>query len=284
LRSLLDHLRITEIMFHPAGEPTTEFIELQNTGLRPLDLAGVRFTEGIRFTFDEQRLDPGASLVLAADEAAFRQRYGNDVPLVGIYEGRLDNGGETLTLSLPMVTEVAILRFRYEDHWEPATDGQGHSLVFHSQGASLIDPSPQAWTKADSWRRSTEIGGHPAGFPPLETQGTSYVAWSALHGIGSPDEDADGDGLSNLFEYALATDPNLPEPGSSAHLIREGSLLYLDMTIVARPDLVVTLESSADLRQWQSLGALALPMDRVQLDAPERGARYIRVRLERIPE
>src|SRR5205085_7792538 len=59
-------LRITEINFNPlapATGPTTaddyEFIELQNTGATPTDVAGVKISGGIDFTFHSTTIIPG---------------------------------------------------------------------------------------------------------------------------------------------------------------------------------------------------------------------------------
>src|SRR5688572_7097298 len=52
--SLLDNLRITEVMYQPAatsGSSDYEFVELQNIGTTPLDLSGVRFTNGLEYEF-----------------------------------------------------------------------------------------------------------------------------------------------------------------------------------------------------------------------------------------
>ena len=57
-RATTDHLRITEIMYHPT-DPNTEYIELKNTGDEPICLNGVTFTDGITFTFGSTILDPG---------------------------------------------------------------------------------------------------------------------------------------------------------------------------------------------------------------------------------
>jgi hypothetical protein len=48
---LLDKLRITEILYKPNGGNDYEFIELLNIGSTPLNLSGVRFNNGIDYTF-----------------------------------------------------------------------------------------------------------------------------------------------------------------------------------------------------------------------------------------
>ena len=48
---LLNDLRVTELMYHAREGDTLDYIELQNVGDASLNLAGVRFTEGISFMF-----------------------------------------------------------------------------------------------------------------------------------------------------------------------------------------------------------------------------------------
>src|SRR5205814_711499 len=74
-------LVITEIMYHPqtppAGSPFTaedfEFVELKNIGATALDLDGIRFTNGIAFSFGGSavtRLDPGGHVLVVKNLAA----------------------------------------------------------------------------------------------------------------------------------------------------------------------------------------------------------------------
>lgn len=77
-----------------------EFIELKNTGTRPLNLSGVVFTEGIRYAFqDGTCLAPGEFAVIASQASSFAARYPG-VSARGDYLGHLSNGGEPLELSL----------------------------------------------------------------------------------------------------------------------------------------------------------------------------------------
>src|SRR5207247_446766 len=82
-----NRLRVTEIMYHPAPPlPTSrylpgdfEYIELQNTGTQPLNLAGYHFDKGITFTFGARTLDPGERVLVVHNQAAFESRYGTDL-------------------------------------------------------------------------------------------------------------------------------------------------------------------------------------------------------------
>lgn len=162
-------LVLSEIMYNPQGEDDTdgdefEFVELKNTGSGTIDLAGVAFTAGIDFTFAAgTTLDPGALLVLASNPSAFEARYG--FAPVGTYTGRLDNGGERLTLSDAAGATLASLRYNDKYPWPQGPDGDGFSLT-------LRDPSTQPDpSQADNWRPSSQQGGSPGadegGFPSI---------------------------------------------------------------------------------------------------------------------
>ena len=129
LLALLRELRITEIMYHPIGGSDYEFTELQNTGGRTLELAGVRIAGGVRFTFPDMTLAPRECILVVSDAEHFRANYGEEVRIAGEYDGKLDNGGESILLQLPEPVDAAILRFKYDDSWFPETDGQGSDLL-----------------------------------------------------------------------------------------------------------------------------------------------------------
>ena len=143
---LLGGLRITEIMYHPSGDADAEFIELQNVGPAPLELGGVRFTQGIEFTFPEMTLAPDEYVVLVRDLPTFISRYGDTANVAGQYVGSLSNGGEDLVVKLPSPLEASLMRFDYNDTWHPITDGAGYSL-------QIIDPAAEAstWDYRESW-------------------------------------------------------------------------------------------------------------------------------------
>jgi hypothetical protein len=144
---LLDGLRITELMYHAPQGSTCDYVELQNVIDEALDVNGVRFGKGISFTFPPLTLQPGETVVVAADPGAFRSTYGAGPRVVGPYGGNLSNGGEEIVLQLPAPYDAAMLRFTYSDTWYPDADGGGKSLV-------IQDPAgpPVTWNDPESWR------------------------------------------------------------------------------------------------------------------------------------
>jgi hypothetical protein len=154
------NLRITEIMYHPidAGhpdDPNTEFIELTNAGSAKINLSMVLFTKGIDFAFPNLELAPHAYTLVVRDPAAFKARYGDDLPVAGQYTGNLANGGERLQLQ--DAAGQVIEDFSYDDGWYELTDGKGYSLTVESM--ALADPS--GLNDQSSWRPSAQAGGSP---------------------------------------------------------------------------------------------------------------------------
>ena len=142
-------------MYHPEN-PDLEFIELTNIGSLPVNLKGVRFTGGIDYVFSEGTLETGQCLILAGNEAAFTAQVPEGVRIAGQYSGKLSNGGETIEVTLPKPANLAIQRFKYNDKWYSATDGNGRSL-------SVIDVTADVkrWDDLTNWRPSPENGGTP---------------------------------------------------------------------------------------------------------------------------
>jgi hypothetical protein len=84
---------------------------------------------------------------------AFALRYGNGIPVAGVWSGGLSNSSETITLGSG---DDVFQQFTYSDLWYPSTDGLGFSL-------EIIDPSAavDSWNVAASWKPSGLVGGTP---------------------------------------------------------------------------------------------------------------------------
>lgn len=182
----LEHLRITEVMYHPVGGSSLEFIEIQNTGSEPLSLNGVSFDEGqpfAAFSFGNITLAPGQYAVLVADEMAFASHYGNSIPIAGIWaSGALSNGGENVELRDPLGNTIHNFTYNDQAPWPVEADGIGPSL-------EVIDPEGD-YNDPLNWRASAFADGSPGAAEAI---------------------DADGDGLSDIRENALGTNPNLTD-------------------------------------------------------------------------
>jgi hypothetical protein len=189
--SAVDNLRITEVMYNPpappAGSPYAsddfEYLELQNIGSTPLSLPGIRFVEGISFTYPAGpgeattatllRLQPGQYVAIARNIATFQSRYGTGIPVAGPYSGALSNGGESLWLQ--DAQGKTILRFAYQDSgdWPGRADGHGSSL--EALDATLT--SPTACANGNAWRSSAEFNGSPG------RKGLEPIAWVKINEV-----------------------------------------------------------------------------------------------------
>jgi hypothetical protein len=160
-----ESLRISEIMYHPAdtGKPTdpnTEFIELTNIAPQAINLNFVQFANGVSFTFPWYTLAPHAYCLVVKDTAAFKATYGAGLPIVGQWQGSLNNGGERIELQ--DAAGRVIQDFKYKDSWYDTTNGGGFSLV-------LRDPAtadPNNLSDPALWRPSTNPGGSPGAPDP----------------------------------------------------------------------------------------------------------------------
>ena len=147
-----DDIRINEIHYNPQDEFINgqiirgrdfEFIELKNRGTTPVNLSDVIFERGVTIFFpDDFIIPPGGFAVLAEDAANFELKYGFPPDLV--WEGRLDNGGETLRFIGP--DKETIDRVNYDDvfPWNPIPDQGQYSLALID--CSVSNNSPANWT------------------------------------------------------------------------------------------------------------------------------------------
>lgn len=153
-RPVTQPLRISEVMYHSLEGEAYEFIELQNIGERPAEVANLSFTAGIRYTFppDAPPVSPGGLVVLVRQAAPFEQKYPG-VPIAGVYEGRLSNQGERLTLQTVTGQVVDSVAYADRQGWPVSADGRGDSLV----RVDLRLPGDQA----TNWRASRQLHGTP---------------------------------------------------------------------------------------------------------------------------
>ncbi len=213
---------LTEVMYHP-GSPTAEeslighvdsddfeYIEVMAKGDQPVDLTGVTFDAGVRHTFtlgESAIINAGEAGVIVRDVAAFRYRYGDTVRVLGIYDGNLNNNGETIRLLA--ADGSAISEFEYGDggSWPPLADGEGFSLVRVSP-ESDDDPNRGA-----SWRASAEAGGSPAAsetVAPLMVYVNEILANSTAPEVDRIELYNDGDADVDISGWFLTDDPNTP--------------------------------------------------------------------------
>ncbi|MBM3845869.1 MAG: hypothetical protein FJ405_06245, partial [Verrucomicrobia bacterium] len=153
--SLSENLRVSEIMYNPPGGSEYEFVELLNIGDASLDLTGVQFTEGIAYTFGPTTLGAKEHLVVVKNQELFSSRYRTAGMKIapGIFSGRLDNGGERISLADSNGLVFLSLSYGTTQPWPTEADGTGKSLESRNPSGNAADPA--------NWRASPEAGGSP---------------------------------------------------------------------------------------------------------------------------
>ena len=196
-------LVVTEIHFNPAS-PTAEellvdpsfrnedfeFVEIRNLASHAVELAGLRFVDGIRFDFPSNAslvMEPGSYLVLVKNTLAFAARYAEiPSPVVGGYDGNLSNGGEVL--GLQSVGGGELHEFAFDDDWFAGPDGEGYTLVLKDEGMLPLDGS-----SVEVWRESSVLHGSPGAVDPGLIQlriaaiqslnGSVVIEWLGVAGV-----------------------------------------------------------------------------------------------------
>lgn len=81
----------------------------------------------------------------------------------------------------------------------------------------------------------------------------SFESWlESYPGIGSADDDSDGDSRSNFLEYALLTDPTVPQADAPPLVVFEDGRQTLTFTRLTPPsDVLYMLQISPDLANWR---------------------------------
>lgn len=182
---------ISKIMYHPpdlsggVDNVVDEFIELRNITAANVPLWCLyvneqgygmaaatntwRLEDAVNYSFPQNlSLAPNGRLMVVgfdpitnpAQLDAFRARYSlpNDIPILGPWQGKLSNNGETITLSYPdkpdvfptniVMPYVVMDKVAYKDSWAwpIAADGNGAALVRldpHSYGNDLTNWTAQ---------------------------------------------------------------------------------------------------------------------------------------------
>ena len=142
----LQALTISEVMYHSstAAASGDEFIEIYNENVDPVDLSGYSICNGINFVFPRGTyLDGHSYLVVCADEAVIRDRYGI-TNTIGNWAGSLDNSGERIEICNTGGKVVVEMRYNDRGKWPVGADGTGHTLALKAPFLDVDD--------ADNWR------------------------------------------------------------------------------------------------------------------------------------
>ena len=152
-------IAISELHYNPdGGSENTEFLEIFNLSDRPVNLRNTRFSNGIRYDFPTKRdtiLSPGKRVVLVSSLYHMNLFYGLGLPVAGIYEGQLNNDGESIRFEESDGTLIADFTYNDSAPWPPDPDGQGASLTLAAPHIGSDGNNPF------HWRSSSVVGGTP---------------------------------------------------------------------------------------------------------------------------
>lgn len=236
------NLVVSELYYNPPGQDEgAEFLELLNIGSDELDLTGIRFTEGVIFTFPAgTTLAVGQRILLVGDLIAFEKEFGSGFNIAGAFEGNLANSGETI--SLARADGTVIQSFTYSDSapWPVEADGDGFSLTL-----TVPECAPDH-NLAFNWRASLRPGGSPG-----TTDAPDYLVWKASFGNPADDADPDGDGWTVVEEFYFGGAPDRQDdlaPGYSFD--RSAGTITATLTRRKGVEAKLILEASPDLKAW----------------------------------
>ncbi|MDE0594093.1 MAG: lamin tail domain-containing protein [Roseibacillus sp.] len=130
-----------------------EFVEICNVSASAVNLDGMKFTNGLTFTFPVTNLPAGGYVVVVKDREAFEVRYGTGLPVAGQFTGTLDNGGERIAFATWNGTGTQDFTFDDGGTWPGRANGIGSSL-------EIINTAGD-YGNSENWRSSCEYNGSP---------------------------------------------------------------------------------------------------------------------------
>ncbi|MBT3468140.1 MAG: hypothetical protein HN467_02340 [Opitutae bacterium] len=268
----------SEILYNPdvvTGQDFNdlEYLEVFNSGRTAVSLANWRIQGGVDYSFpDGTILGPAQALVVLSfnplnplnkDKVLlFEKTYGLtlDAHFLGGYSGSLSNTGERLSLHMvdisPLEAPSVIpnplhdeVRYEVIPPWASAS-GTAKSI-------NRLEPARYG-NDSTSWVLDEPTPGQH-GIPVPDTDLDGLPDTWELEYFGdidqSPELDFDSDGLTNLLEFALASNPanpgSVPVYSTGLHLDTESYFTFTYTRRAGELGLQINLEFSNNLKAWE---------------------------------
>jgi len=311
---------ISEIMYEGQsnvdglGQAQLEYVELHNISEQVVPLFNTvepqntwRLRGGVKLDFPvNTTLPPGGYLLLvgfnlAAEPsiaARFRKHYNvpSGVPIIGLFDGRLANGGESVRLLQPDNTQglshddagfvpylpVENVSYDNREPWPSDADGTGLSLQRKATGK--FGDEPDNWLAAvpTAGRANAKTSGGDSDADGMDD------AWELAHKLNPANAadamaDADNDGVTNLVEFRSGTDPN---DTTSRFLIQSievtGGLVTISVHVSMGRRYCVEFSDEVN-SGWTKLAEFTTDNDqrlaKVESNAPLGQARFYRIQM-----
>jgi len=255
-------VQTTEIHFHPANS-LPEYLEVANTSSTAEFLGGWTLRGEVDYDFPPSfSVAPGEGIVIVSFDpvvfptlaTAFREQYSvpAGVRLVGPWSSGDTLSNTTGTVRLrrrvpPPDDEPTSVGLMIEDEvnylssapWPTGASGTGRSV--HRLGIFRQASDPTAWTSGQL-DPGTGLPGYPAW----------QLEYFPTCGAGTPSGDNDLDGLPNLMEYLLGSDPHT-FTALSTSVDSSGAFTHFTLDYTLRTDhddFSLSAEQSGNLDTW----------------------------------
>ncbi|WP_395742930.1 beta strand repeat-containing protein [Prosthecobacter sp.] len=205
------------------------YLDGLNPGTYFLHIPASQFTTGSPL----EGLLPMSSVV-AGDDDVGQDLIFNNNPAV--------NGASTGLFTLrPGFCPVGAAESGAEGSVDDAIDAR----VDLTRDLGVVAPAGTGFAASEAIRRYIVTGGFTASVLP---GASTFATWSQGSDIGGATDDPDEDGIPNLLEYALGTDPASPLQANRFSLAFHGSLVaLLTQPTATHDDLTISIETLTDL-------------------------------------
>jgi DNA/RNA endonuclease YhcR with UshA esterase domain len=189
-------LVISEISYNDkTGPDDFEFVEIYNNSSATIELGGIKFGQGVTFTFGEYALAAKKAVVVAKFADTIESVFG--IKPVGSFGGGLSNSGENVEILNSLNQTIDFVAFDDASPWDVTADGGGPSLQLKS-----FYLNPKDNDDGNNWTVDfAKFGILPTGDTLWATPGSVPVNYAKIKEVRR--EDTDGVNAANGSKVEL---------------------------------------------------------------------------------